>query len=301
MPTVPAAFLSPSAELKNAWDRFIENTDNCGHATRGYYGGTLAQHLTEVWKGASNSAARVAAQTSGLMPKDILDLGASAGGLSLALCAQYADAKVYALEPETEAFLTLSAMQKATAMDRLQVFHGAGEKLPLPDSSIDLIVCHTVLEHVRDPQQVIAEMFRVLRPGGVVHLELPNYIWPVEPHLHTFFIPFAGKHVMKFLGRLQGLSATEVKFMDHLQLITKFGLEKIMRRRGFLFYNLAADKFFSRDMASGHHVHSGWKRKLLDGLQHNIIGKLLLHTLLVMGLYPSLLYRLQKPKDYDAH
>lgn len=297
MSAVPTAFLSPSEELKNAWDRFIDNTDNCGHATRGYYGGTLAQHLTEVWKGASDSAARVAAQTSGFAPKDILDLGASAGGLSLALCAQYADAKVYALEPETEAFQTLSAMQKATAMDRLQVFHGAGEKLPLPDASVDLIVCHTVLEHVRDPRQVVAEMFRVLRPGGMVHLELPNYIWPVEPHLHTFFIPFAGKGVMKFLGRLQGLSAAEAKFMDHLQLVTKFSLEKMMRRQGFAFYNLAADKFFVRDNVSGHHVHSGWKRKLLGGMQRNIIGKAVLHALLAIGLYPSLLYRLEKPKQ----
>lgn len=295
MHEIPPALKSPSPELAAAWEKFIHHDDNCGHAQRGYQGSNLAAHLQFIWHSVCGSAARVAKQTPGLQPQAILDLGASGGGISLALCAEYPDATVYALEPEDEAFELLSAMKSATGEARLKIFHGAGEQIPLPDASVDLIVCHTVLEHVRDPQRVIAEMFRVLRPGGIVHLELPNYIWPVEPHLNTFFIPFTGNAMMKFLGRLQGLSAERANFINHLQLITKLGLERIMRAAGFRFHNLAADKIFARGNEGGHEVLSGWKRTLLGRLQNNSFGKMMLRAVIWLGLYPSLLYRLEKP------
>jgi 2-polyprenyl-6-hydroxyphenyl methylase/3-demethylubiquinone-9 3-methyltransferase len=43
----------------------------------------------------------------------------------------------------------------------------AGEALPFADASFDLVCCCDVLEHVADPERVIAETARVLRPGGV--------------------------------------------------------------------------------------------------------------------------------------
>src|SRR5207253_5487234 len=44
---------------------------------------------------------------------------------------------------------------------------GAGEALPLPDSAFDLAVCCDVLEHVDDVERVVAEIGRVVRPGGL--------------------------------------------------------------------------------------------------------------------------------------
>lgn len=43
-----------------------------------------------------------------------------------------------------------------------------GENLPFPDSSFDMAVSMDVLEHVQAPERVLAEMLRVLKPGGVV-------------------------------------------------------------------------------------------------------------------------------------
>jgi SAM-dependent methyltransferase len=45
---------------------------------------------------------------------------------------------------------------------------GAAESLPFPDGVFDLVTCQTLLIHVRDPAQVLAEMVRVTRPGGLV-------------------------------------------------------------------------------------------------------------------------------------
>jgi SAM-dependent methyltransferase len=64
----------------------------------------------------------------------------------------------------------------------------AGEHLPLADASVDLVVFNHVYEHVLDPVQVVAEIRRVLRPGGIVFLGLSNRLSFVEPHVR---LPFA--------------------------------------------------------------------------------------------------------------
>jgi SAM-dependent methyltransferase len=48
-----------------------------------------------------------------------------------------------------------------------------GHDLPFPDASFDAVVCQAVLEHVMDPPRVVAEMRRVLVPGGLLYAEVP--------------------------------------------------------------------------------------------------------------------------------
>ncbi len=72
---------------------------------------------------------------------------------------------------------TLDAQQKAP-----RVVCGAGEYLPFPDNSFDLLLNHEVLEHVNDDRMAIAEMVRVLKPGGRLVLFCPNRGYPFETH-----------------------------------------------------------------------------------------------------------------------
>jgi SAM-dependent methyltransferase len=46
-------------------------------------------------------------------------------------------------------------------------------QIPLADSSFDCIFCTGTLQNVTDPFRVLAEIHRLLRPGGIVHVELP--------------------------------------------------------------------------------------------------------------------------------
>jgi SAM-dependent methyltransferase len=58
----------------------------------------------------------------------------------------------------------------------------AGEELPFLQLAFDAILSHEVLEHVRDDQHSIEEMVRVLKPGGVILLFVPNRGYPFETH-----------------------------------------------------------------------------------------------------------------------
>jgi ubiquinone/menaquinone biosynthesis C-methylase UbiE len=56
----------------------------------------------------------------------------------------------------------------------MPVVTGRGEQLPFAGESFDLVVCIWVLEHLRDPETVLREVRRVLRPGGHFVFLTPN-------------------------------------------------------------------------------------------------------------------------------
>jgi SAM-dependent methyltransferase len=62
------------------------------------------------------------------------------------------------------------------------ITNAAGERLPFPANSFDVILSHEVLEHVQDDRQAAAEMARVLKPGGRIVLFVPNRGYPFETH-----------------------------------------------------------------------------------------------------------------------
>lgn len=48
-----------------------------------------------------------------------------------------------------------------------------GENLPFEDSSLDVVICAAVLEHVKEPEKIVAEAYRVLKTGGELYIEIP--------------------------------------------------------------------------------------------------------------------------------
>jgi SAM-dependent methyltransferase len=52
-------------------------------------------------------------------------------------------------------------------------FIADAQRIPAPDETFDGVVVQAVLEHVLDPHQVVNEIWRVLRPGGLVYAETP--------------------------------------------------------------------------------------------------------------------------------
>ncbi len=77
--------------------------------------------------------------------------------------------------------IELERLQEAKRYNS-RVINAAGEYLPFPSGSFDLVLSHEVLEHVQDDAAAIREMVRVLRPGGRIVLFCPNRGYPFETH-----------------------------------------------------------------------------------------------------------------------
>ncbi len=60
------------------------------------------------------------------------------------------------------------------------------DKIPKPDNSYDAVINTQVLEHVPDPQKVINEFFRILKPGGRLYLSAPQG-WGIHQAPYHFF------------------------------------------------------------------------------------------------------------------
>jgi SAM-dependent methyltransferase len=63
--------------------------------------------------------------------------------------------------------------------------------IPLPDESVDIILCTQVLEHLKYPAQAVQEMFRLLKPGGKLYLTVPfaseEHMLPYDYFRYTRF------------------------------------------------------------------------------------------------------------------
>ncbi len=57
-----------------------------------------------------------------------------------------------------------------------------GRNIPLADGSVDFAVSFEVLEHVKEEAQILAELARVTRPGGILAMSVPNRWWIFETH-----------------------------------------------------------------------------------------------------------------------
>lgn len=61
-----------------------------------------------------------------------------------------------------------------------------GHPLPLADNSYDAVICLNTLEHIYDSPAVLAELFRVVRPGGAVHVMVP-FMFRIHGHPDDYF------------------------------------------------------------------------------------------------------------------
>jgi SAM-dependent methyltransferase len=107
---------------------------------------------------------------------DVLDVGCGVGHWSQLLASALpADTRVIGVDRDP--LWIEKATERAAARGishRFQYRQSEAEALPFPDASFDLVTCQTLLIHVVDPPGVIAEMARVVRPGGLVLVAEPN-------------------------------------------------------------------------------------------------------------------------------
>ncbi|MDL1912139.1 class I SAM-dependent methyltransferase [Chloroflexi bacterium CFX6] len=104
------------------------------------------------------------------------------------------------------------------------IFNAAGESIPLPSGTFDLILSHEVIEHVQDDRAAICEMIRVLKPGGRTVLFCPNRGYPFETHgiYWKGQYHFGNKLFVNYLPR-----SLRDKLAPHVRVYSKKDLEKL--------------------------------------------------------------------------
>ena len=97
----------------------------------------------------------------------VLDLGCG-GGIDVLLSARRVGptGKAYGLDMTDEMLALARDNQRKAGVENVEFLKGQIEHIPLPDNSVDVIISNCVINLSSDKNLVLAEAFRVLKPGG---------------------------------------------------------------------------------------------------------------------------------------
>lgn len=119
----------------------------------------------------------------------LLDLGSGLGGYSREFAVR--GARVFAVD------LT-PPRSKGPGLHRIRASAAA---VPLPDASVDLVFCASLIEHVPHPEEILAEIERCLKPGGTAYVSFPPYYSPMGGHEYAPFHYLGEKMAMRLRGK----------------------------------------------------------------------------------------------------
>lgn len=139
--------------------------------------------------------------------KKVLEIG-SGFGTNLAVWIKSYAVDGYGTEPDGVGFGSSFAASRelfaANELDPERIIGVKGETLPFADASFDIVYSSNVLEHTEDPVKVLEEAVRVLRPGGILHFEMPNFLSYFEGHYMVPQPPILWRSLLPLWVRLLG-------------------------------------------------------------------------------------------------
>lgn len=137
--------------------------------------------------------------------KKLLEIG-SGYGTNLATCIADFGVDGYGVEPSGvgfgQGFIASRKLFAANGIDPERIVNSTGESLPFRDESFDIVYSANVLEHTQNPAQVLQEAMRVLRPGGQLFMEMPNYLSYFEGHYMVVSPPILWKPMLGWWVRV---------------------------------------------------------------------------------------------------
>ena len=182
---------------KRALERQLDYQEHKSEAIRGHESETIARMMSR--------SATVRAKLEALGPIDpdarVVEVGSGAHGLIF-----YFGAKDgVGVDPLADHYATLFPAWQG----RARTVAAFGEALPFGDGAFDIVLCDNVVDHAERPGQVVAELARVLAPGGRLY-------FTVNVH-HPFY---HGAATLHSLWRALGIPLEITPFADHTVHLT---------------------------------------------------------------------------------
>ncbi len=188
-------------------------TDDQGREEQLAYSESMAKMLDE--EGRRQKAAKIVAVVrhalgvEGLDGLRAVDVGCSAGFI--------ADELALAGATTSGVDIDEPGLEKARARfgERVDFRLARGEDLPFDDGSVDVAVLNHIYEHVVDPEAVVADIHRVLRPGGLLYLGVGHRWQVIEPHHRLPFLSWLPRRAADRYLRLTGKGRALLRALLH--------------------------------------------------------------------------------------
>jgi ubiquinone/menaquinone biosynthesis C-methylase UbiE len=155
----------------------------------------------------------------------ILDVGAGTAQIPIELCRQSSAAQVVAIDLAEEMLKVGRENVRAAGLEsRLRLERVDAKHMPYPDGKFAAVISNSIIHHIPDPRRVLAEMVRVLQPGGVLFVRdllRPNDA-AILQHLVTLHAAGANEHQKRMFAESLNAALT----LDEVRsLILPFGFD----------------------------------------------------------------------------
>lgn len=136
--------------------------------------------------------------------RTLIDFGTGTALIPVELCGRTSGLSIVGIDlAHSMLALGKSNISRARLNDRVQLHLYEGKKTPYADGAFDFVISNSVAHHIPEPQDLLAEMWRVTRRGGVLFvrdLERPSSLAEVEllVEKHSGAAPLPPEHVQSY-------------------------------------------------------------------------------------------------------
>ena len=209
---------------------------------------------------AGERIARELSTLTSLENKTMLDVGCGFGGALTALSKQ--NVRCVGVDINRDE-LQLCLRRLSLHNDQSAVFCGDAYHLPFRDDEFDIVSCTEMLEHVRNRDELIAEMSRVLKPGGLMYLSFPNLLSIQnilsDPHYQLFGVVLLPLSIARWYTKKIRKRNYDVEILPLAPVISRMCL-----RNNVAVYSVNTSEYVLRTKLDSPNTISGGVGKILS-------------------------------------